>query len=88
MITLLSIIGCSLSMVLSWLVSQGRLRTVYRLGILHGCVFVALHGLLAWHGQAGVLFLTVPASWRILTSCMGLRRLKLNGDMPMGKACA
>ncbi|MFO0968921.1 MAG: hypothetical protein U0793_25495 [Gemmataceae bacterium] len=75
MITLLSIIGSGLSMVLNWLVAQGRLNSVYRLGIAHGILFMALNILLACQGHAGMLFLTVPSAWAIVTCYMGLRRI-------------
>ena len=79
MITVLSVLGCTLGMTNSWLVAQGKLRPVYRLGIaLHLC-FITINSMLAYAGQPGLLFLTVPSLWGIVTCVMGLRRLARQG---------
>jgi hypothetical protein len=75
MITVLSILACSLTMVMSWLLSQGRLKAVYVLGIVNSLCFIVLNGSLAVSGQPGILFLIVPSAWGIVTSFIGLRRL-------------
>ena len=75
MITLLSFVGCSLAMLISWLVAQGKLKAVYIVGIaVHGC-FIGINGMIAWAGQPGVLFLIVPSIWAMAMSFVGLRRI-------------
>lgn len=75
MITFLSITACSLAMLNSWLVSQGRLRPVYIVGIIVSLCFITINGLLAV-SQPGLLFLIIPSVWAIITSIIGLRRIK------------
>ena len=72
--TLLSIILCVLTMLNSWLVSRGRLRAVYLIGILLGIGYLVINAMLAASG-ASVAFLIIPSAWGILTSALGLRRL-------------
>ena len=76
MITLLSITGCILAMICSWLVSQGTLKPVYILGIMTSLCFIAINTMLAIGGEPGVLFLIVPSAWAIVASVIGLRRLR------------
>ena len=76
MITTLSITSCLMSMLISWLVALGKLRLVYMLTIINGCLFVGLNGMLALPpGQEGVAILIIPSAWMILTACVGLLRL-------------
>ena len=75
MITFLSIAGSALSMVLNWLMAQGRFRAVYRLGIVNSVLFIALNVLLACRGHTSMLLLTAPSAWAIVMFAVGLRRL-------------
>jgi hypothetical protein len=76
MITVLSALGCVLAMSSNWLVCRGELRSAFRLGIITGSCYVALDVILAVEGNTGVILLAIPAAWGILTSILGLRRLK------------
>ena len=48
MITALSIAACTLTMVISWLVSQGKLKAVYMLGIVNAICFMVINSLWRW----------------------------------------
>ncbi len=76
MITTLSLTSCLMSMLISWLVALGKLRVVYVLTIINGCLFVLLNGILALTpGHEGVAVLMIPSAWMIVTACVGLFRL-------------
>ena len=79
MITALSALGCVLAMVNSYLMSRGRLRAVYCVGIACGLTYVLINLLLATGGHAGMLFLVVPSGWGVLMCLLGLRRLRREG---------
>ncbi len=82
MITALSLVGCTLAMISSWFVAHGRLKPVYVIGIALNLCFIAINALLAMGGESGVLLLTVPSAWGIVTSILGLRRLAGRNGKP------
>ena len=77
MINLLSLAAAILTMLRGYLVAQGKLRSVYVLGIVNGFVYVLLHGALALADpmQTGVCLLVIPAVWSIAMGIMGLKRV-------------
>lgn len=77
MINTVSITACILTMFISWLISQGRLKVVYILGMFNGCLYCVLNAAIATQpNQAGVAFLIIPSVWGIAMSIYGLRRLR------------
>lgn len=77
-INVLALLTCVLAMISQWLVAHVKLKAVYVLGILNGALFVALNALIAAEqpAQAGVALLVIPSAWMILTSTLGLCRLR------------
>jgi hypothetical protein len=64
-------------MVNSWLVAQARLTAVYVIGIISAGCYLTLNIVLAASGdQQGLYFLAIPSAWGIITSIIGLRRLR------------
>lgn len=81
MITILSILGCTLGMTGSVLVALGKLRLVYPLGAVTATVFIALNLTLAVRdGQAAVAWLTLPGAWSIIWNVVGMTRLRRPRD--------
>lgn len=56
--------------------AYGKMKPLYILGIVNGCIFTTLNGLIALSGQSGVALMMIPSCWMIVTNIAGLRRLK------------
>src|SRR5205814_846405 len=74
MITTLSIAACSLTMLISSLVSQGRLKAVFYLSFVNNGCFIVINAALPIGGHSGVRFFVLPAAWGIGTGHRTLRR--------------
>ncbi len=76
MILFLSCLACALSMVVSWLLSQGWLHAVYITGFINGLLYAAINLVLAAQpGQEGILLLAIPSLWGSAMCVVGIRRL-------------
>jgi hypothetical protein len=76
MINALSFIACVSTMTASVVCAFGKLKVLYMLGIINGCLFVLLNAAIASSGHQAVGLMIVPSVLMICTNSFGLWRLR------------